>query len=213
MAALTDRAFEEAYGPKPAGAAYLLKRQVTRPLRAFLTGYQAPLARQTDVTILDLERRLDAEAGGFAFTGILDRIEKRGARTVIVDYKPPPARPPRHRLRDDLDERGTWNRAIGSLQLPLYLFLYMQHHPTPIEDLAACFLLLGQARMDERIEAPLFRDDGQAGACYGKVKEVMFRLVREIADPKVPFDTRFRAKEPCRFCDYRYICGTQQPGK
>ena len=66
--------------------------------------------------------------------------------------------------------------------------------------------------MDERIEVPFF-EGGRAGADYEKAKEVIWRLVREIADPKIPFSPPYRAKDSCLFCDYRYLCGMHEEAR
>jgi hypothetical protein len=56
------------------------------------------------------------------------------------------------------------------------------------------------------------RNRERAATDYEKAREVIFRLVREISDPEIPFSTRYRAKDSCLFCDYRYLCGMQRPG-
>ena len=73
----------------------------------------------------------------------------------------------------------------------------------------ALFLLLGRTFIDEKTEAPLFRDDEEKAADNAKAREVILRLMKEIADEKAPFSPEYRAKDACLFCDYRYLCGTQ----
>ncbi len=134
--------------------------------------------------------------------------------TCIVDYKTS-ASPRRLAIDfDDLDPdvRASWSEAIGSIQLPFYLFLYQARTPVAIDDLDAFFLLLGRTHVDERIEVPLFQKRERAVADYEKAKGVIFRLVREIADPEIPFSPEYRAKDSCLFCDYRYLCGMQRSG-
>ncbi|MGD0228932.1 MAG: PD-(D/E)XK nuclease family protein [Syntrophorhabdales bacterium] len=213
MAAIVRRTCEEAYGPEPIGSAYLLRRQIARQMKAYLIHYQAAVARLFPVTIIDLECRLDATVHGFRARGIIDRIETRGEKTCIVDYKTS-ASVKRLAIdfdRLDPDDRSTWGKAIGSLQLPFYLFLYGEHHRGRMGDLAASFLLLGKTHVDERIEAPLFRKEERAEADYDKARRVILGLVGEITDPAIPFGADYRAKDPCVFCDYQYLCGTQRP--
>jgi hypothetical protein len=209
MGAVVAALFEEAYGPGPIGSAYLLRRQITRQMEAFLLLYQAAAARRTPVVIRSLERRLEASAMGFTFRGIVDRIETRGKTTCIVDYKTGSSA--RGLVTDfdrlEPDERATWNEAIGSLQLPLYIFLYGESAGTGIEGVDALFLLLGRTQMDEGIEVPFFSREDRRAEDYAKAKEVIGRLVREIADPHVPFAPLHRAKDSCLFCDYRHLCG------
>jgi CRISPR/Cas system-associated exonuclease Cas4 (RecB family) len=216
MRGAAARVFEEVYGAAPIGPAYLLRRQVIRRMEAFLVHYQRVVAGRAPVTLLGLERRLSADFRGFRIAGIIDRIETRGGRPCIVDYKVTASR---RRLavdfdRLDPDDRAGFADAAGSLQLPFYLLLYEGQgglvdgsvSPGGVPD--ALFLLLGRTHMDEKMEAPLF-GDGDRTADYGKVREVIFRLMSEIADAKAPFTPEYRAKDACLFCDYRYLCGTQ----
>jgi CRISPR/Cas system-associated exonuclease Cas4 (RecB family) len=209
MGAIVAALFEEAYGPGPIGPAYLLRRQITRQMEAFLLRYQAVVARRTPVVIRSLERRISVSAMGFTFRGIVDRIETRGGATCIVDYKTGSSA--RGLViefdRLDPDERATWDEAIGSLQLPFYIFLYGESAGTGIEGFDAHFLLLGRTQMDEGIEVPLFSREDRRAEDYAKAKEVIGRLVREIADPDLPFGPLHRAKDSCLFCDYQHLCG------
>jgi CRISPR/Cas system-associated exonuclease Cas4 (RecB family) len=215
MGAIVTHLCEAAYGPGGLiGSAYLLRRQIVRRMEAFLVSYQRPVAERLPVTILGLEQRIEASAGGFRLKGVVDRIETRGGTTCIVDYKTS-ASPRRLTINfDDLDPdvRASWSEAVGSIQLPFYLFLYQAHKPVAIDDLDAFFLLLGKTHADERIEVRLFRNRERAAADYEKAREVIFRLIGEIADPEKPFDPQLRAKGSCSFCDYRYLCGMQRPG-
>jgi hypothetical protein len=212
MGAIVARQCEAAYGPGGLiGSAYLLRRQITRRMEAFLVSYQRVALQRAPVTILGLERRLEASAGGLRLKGVIDRIETRGDMTCIVDYKTS-AYPKRLAIDfDDLDPdvRESWSEAIGSIQLPFYLFLYQAAMQVRIDDLDAFFLLLGRTHMDERIEAPLFRKKERAAPDYEKAREVIFRLVREITDPEISFSPHYRAKDSCLFCDYGYLCGMQ----
>jgi CRISPR/Cas system-associated exonuclease Cas4 (RecB family) len=216
MRGVAARVFEESYGAGPIGPAYLLRRQVIRRMEAFLVHHQAVVAARAPVTVLSLERRLSADFRGFRLKGIIDRIETRGGRTCIVDYKIT-ASPRRLAIdfdRLDPDDRAGFADAAGSLQLPFYLLLYERQGALADGGGAAgevpdaLFLLLGRTLMDEKMEAPLFAD-GDRTADYGKVREVIFRLMGEIADAKAPFSPEHRAKDACLFCDYRYLCGTQ----
>ena len=218
MRAIVADLCDATYGPGGlTGAAYLLRRQIMRRMEAFLVFYQGPVLRRAPVvpvTVRGLEERIEASAGGFRLKGVIDRIETRGDTTCIIDYKTSAS--PRRLAIDfdglDPDVRASWSEAIGSIQLPFYLFLYQAHTQVSIDDLDAFFLLLGRMHGDERIEAPLFRNRERATPDYERAKEVIFRLVREITDPETPFSTRYRAKDSCLFCDYRYLCGVQSPG-
>ena len=211
MGAVVARLCNAAYGPGDLiGSAYLLRRQVTRRMEAFLHSYQAAVLKAEPVTILGLEERISATTEGYRLKGVIDRIETRGDMTCIIDYK---ISANARRLAIDFDnldpdDRATWSGAIGSIQLPFYLLLYRAGKPVPIDALDAFFLLLGRTHLDERTEVPLFRNRERATDDYGTAKKVIFGLVREITGPE-PFDPRYRAKDSCLFCDYRYLCGTR----
>jgi CRISPR/Cas system-associated exonuclease Cas4 (RecB family) len=209
MKAVVQRECDETFGPRPVGAAYLVRRQIMRQMERFLLFYQGPAARRAASAIRRLEHRLEASLEGVRLTGVIDRIETRGDRTCILDYKISSS--PRRLTIDfddlDPDVRKTWSEAIGSIQLPFYLLLYQACEPAPIGEMDAFFLLLGRTHIDERIEAPLFKKRERAEADYEKAKEVIRRLLAEIADPGIPFSPLYRSKDACRFCDYPYLCG------
>ena len=211
MREAAESVFEEAYGPDPVGQVYLLKLQIIRQMEAFLKRYQMPLISGMECEILHLEHRLEATVAPFRYAGIIDRIERRDGIDCILDYKTGSSA---NRLKIDFtrlraDDRASWNEAIGSLQLPLYLFLYERVSGLPIDRMAAMYLLLGKVRVDESIELPLFgaHDDIMAG--NEAARQVILSLTEEIADPQTPFTPEFRSKNSCLFCDYQYLCGQQ----
>jgi CRISPR/Cas system-associated exonuclease Cas4 (RecB family) len=215
MRAIVEDLVGAAYGQGGlVGSAYLLRRQVMRRMEAFLLFYQRPVVERLPVTVRGLEERIEASAAGYRFKGVIDRIETRGDMTCIVDYKT--AASPRRLAIDfdglDSDVRASWSEAIGSIQLPFYLFLYQARQADAIDDLDAFFLLLGRMHVDERIEVRLFRNRERATPDYEKAKGVILGLVKEITDPELPFSTQYRTKDSCLFCDYRYLCGMQRPG-
>jgi hypothetical protein len=180
-------------------------------MEAFLKRYQVPLISGMECEILYLEHRLEAFVAPFRYTGIIDRIERRDGIDCILDYKTGSSA---KRLKIDFgrlkaDDRASWNEAIGSLQLPLYLFLYERVSGLPIDRMAAMYLLLGKVRVDESIELHLFgaHDDIMAG--NEAARQVILSLTKEITDPETPFTPEFRSKNSCLFCDYQYLCGQQ----
>jgi hypothetical protein len=211
MREVVQLSFEEAYGPDPIGQVYLLKRQILRQMDAFLKLYQAPLIKRAECVILHLEHRLETVVDPFRYKGVMDRIETRDGTTCIVDYKTGASvgRLSTTFSKLDVGDRKSWNEAIGSLQLPFYLFLYEQTTGKNVGDLQAMFVLLGKVRLDEGAELPLFGKNDDVPECYAKAKEVIRALVREIADPEMPFDPRGRAKNACRFCDFQHLCAAE----
>ncbi|HTR44516.1 MAG TPA: PD-(D/E)XK nuclease family protein, partial [Thermodesulfovibrionales bacterium] len=136
-------------------------------------------------------------------------VERRGDKTVIVDFKTGAAE---NYLRInleklDLQRRGTWGESIGSLQLPFYLVLYTEKKRRPIDELNALFLLLGRSRISDEIELPLF-DGSSPAEMFVPLKALIFRLLGEITDPRIPFSPAPDIKSACPACDFKYLCGT-----
>ena len=140
----------------------------------------------------------------------MDAVIKIGEKTVIIDYKTGSNSSFLKINFDklDIDNRETWSEAIGSIQLPFYLMLYSGHTGKAINDLNGMFLLLGRSLINREIELPLFaEDDGEEK--YELLKDLLFRLMKEITDPAVPFTSAAERKKTCPDCSYQYICGTQ----
>ncbi|HKN18693.1 MAG TPA: PD-(D/E)XK nuclease family protein, partial [Dissulfurispiraceae bacterium] len=210
MDAIVEELFDEKYGKDPSGALYFLKRQVKRHLADVLKYYYLPLVKERTVTILESEELIRVKADSFNLSGRLDSVEQRDDKTVIVDYKTGSSP---HYLKIDLEKldaakRETWDQAIGSLQLPFYLLLYTEKKSRPIDDLDAIFLLLGRSKISRDVELPLFGDSSPA-EMFELMKTVIFKLLREIIDPLVPFVQPNDKKKVCPSCDFQYICGTQ----
>ena len=211
MDGLIEELFQRDYGRDPVGSAHLLKQQVKAHLRDFLKNYTLPLAKEQPVSILEVEHTIHATHEGFALTGRLDHIEKRGEKICIVDYKTSSSSE-RLKIRfDKLDIRTkeSWREAIGSLQLPFYLLLYSKARGKEIEDLEAIFLLLGKVLISREIELPLFESPDGRREKFGRLQTVISSLLREIVDPGLPFYPAADLKNLCPNCDFNPLCGTQ----
>ena len=200
--------FEEQYGKDPTGEIYLLRNQVERHLKDFVRNYQVPKIKEFRTKILGLEQTIDVKKGSFKLRARLDRVEKRGDRTAIIDYKTSANKNyltiRYHKL--DLKNRDSWNEAIGTLQLPFYLLAYSYLTGEKPEAIDPMFLLLGRARIDSEIEVPLFKDEIEFRENFGNVTEVIFSLLREIMNQDRPFLPTLDPKNTCGGCVYGYIC-------
>jgi ATP-dependent helicase/nuclease subunit B len=208
MDTIVDNLFVQSYGSDPVGSAFVLKRQVLLRMREFIENYMLPLVCSLPVRIIGLERQMDIIIGNKRFRGILDRVDVRGDRTYIIDYKTGGSdrRFAINYEQVDLCNRRSWTRAVGSIQLPLYRLLYEQHENSGTE---CIFLLLGKAKLDNGIELPLFREGTDQLLAYETLKHVIFGLVEEIISPDKPFDPDLRAVDACRYCDFTNLCGTR----
>lgn len=203
--------FRKEYGQKATGSLHLLKMQILCHLRDFLKGYQAAMLEDGPIEILELESDLKITWKGFVLKGRLDRVEKRGDRIYIIDYKTQ-ASDTYLRIRHDRldpDARATWYEAIGSLQLPLYLLLLSEARALSVEQITPIFLFLGRVRLDREIESPLFKEGDAMQEQFEALQQVILGLLREITDPALPFAPAQDLKAACPLCDFRNICGTQ----
>jgi ATP-dependent helicase/nuclease subunit B len=210
MEGLVDELFGREYGGGLSGAVYLLRAQIRRHMKDLILGYYRPLAKEGPFLVFESEKGIRGTLEGFKLMGRVDSVEKRGGRICIVDYK---TGSNRNRLRIDFDrldpeDRLTWSRAIGSLQLPAYLQMYSQMTGTAAEEMDAMFLLLGKSVISRGIEVPLFGECDPRQALED-LKAVTTGLLNEIIDPGVPFGPAADRKLVCPGCNFRYICGTQ----
>jgi CRISPR/Cas system-associated exonuclease Cas4 (RecB family) len=202
------RHFEEHYGKDPAGEIYLLRNQVENHLRDFIKNYQVPRIKESQTKILGLEQRIDVKKESFNLRARLDRIEKRGDRTIIIDYKTS-ANKNYLAIRYnklDLKSRDSWSGAIGSLQLPFYLLTYSHLTGERPEEIDCMFFLLGKARIDSDIEVPLFKNEAEFKENYGRLNQIIFTLLKEIVNPDQAFKPTIDPKKNCGRCPYGYIC-------
>ncbi len=200
--------FEEQYGKDPTGEIYLLRRQMENHLKDFIKNYQVPKTREFQTKILGIEQRIDVVKDSFKLGARLDRVENRGERTAIIDYKTSANKNylTINYRKLDLKSRDSWSKAIGSLQLPFYLVTYSTLTGEKPENIDCMFLLLGRARIDSNIEVPLFKNESEFKESFGNLTQVIFSLLREIVNPDQPFLPTVDPKKNCGRCAYGYIC-------
>lgn len=203
--------FRAVYGASLYGEQLFALRQTEKHLAEFMKEVQRPLAEGGNVVIDGLEEPLRAEIEGVSFTGFADRIETRGEKTVILDYKTG-ADASGYLIRFDKlrpEERPTWKEAVGSLQLPLYMMLVAAMKHVPPESIVPAFVFLGQRELDTECEVPLFGSDDEMREWFPALRTMVLTLAREMADPDIPFAPTHDIKNDCPGCPYRYLCGTQ----
>ena len=210
MTPVVDALFVQRFGPADAGANRLLRDQVNRHLRDFLSGYLRPLVEKHRVEIKSLEHEARTQWRGFSLRGRLDLVEERDGTSFLVDYKTS-ANKAYYKTRLDhlvLEERVTWHRAIPTLQLPFYILLHAAETGKDPADIPAMFLLLGRNLMDAGIELPLFEDAAAVHESWPVLERVMEDLLKEIVSPDIPFSPTPDLRSVCPRCDFTAICGT-----
>ena len=200
--------FEERYGKDPAGEIYLLRRQIGSHLKDFLMNYQTPKLREFPTEIVALEHRLEVVKESFRLMARLDRVEKRGGKTAILDYKTSASKKYLSIQFKKLDpgNRETWSEAIGTLQLPVYLMAYSEAAGEKPEQIDCLFLLLGRNIIDPAIELPLFKDETEFKENFENLTEIIVKLLKEIVDSELPFLPTIDPKNRCAGCLYAHIC-------
>lgn len=207
---LIDRHFHRQYGEDAAGTRYLLKKQIREHLKDYFTKYLAPLIREEGMTVLSCEEDVHVTKNSFNLRGRIDTIIRRGDETMIVDYKTGsnPAFLKIDFEKLDIEDRASWNRAVGSTQLPFYLMLYRERTGASIRTVNGMFLLLGRSLISREIELPLFTNDDREQK-QGLLERLIFRLLEEIINPDAAFTPAGDMKKTCPGCRYQYVCGTQ----
>jgi ATP-dependent helicase/nuclease subunit B len=200
--------FEEQYGKDPAGEVYLFRNQVESHLEDFIRNYQVPKLRACRTKIMALEQRIDVKKDSFKLGARLDRVEKRGERTAIIDYKTSANKNylTIHTDKLDLKNRDSWSGAIPTLQLPFYHIVYSHLTGEKPETIDCLFLLLGRTRIDSDIEVPLFKSEAEFKERFGDLTQVIFSLLRELVNPDQPFLPAIDPKNHCDRCAYGYLC-------
>jgi ATP-dependent helicase/nuclease subunit B len=177
----------------------------------FVEQFQRPLVQSSTIIITELEQKFSAEIEGFHFTGNADRIETRNGITYILDYKTGQNESDYGIRFGDLDfeKRDTWKKAIGSLQLVMYVMLYSAISNILPEKTIPAFIFLGKKELDKTIEKSLFDSEEQMKEWYPKLKEIVLLLTKEIHDESIPFSPTRDIKNDCPECPFSVICGTQ----
>ncbi|MGO9308047.1 MAG: PD-(D/E)XK nuclease family protein [Spirochaetia bacterium] len=210
MTAAVDELFVKHFGSAETGANRLLRNQVDRHLRDFLSGYLRPLVESHRVLVRSLEHDVKTTWKGFSLRGRLDVVEERDSTTFLIDYKKS-ADKSFYKMRLDrllLEERDTWFRAIPTLQLPFYVILHAAETGRAPAEIRAMFLLLGRTSMDQGIELPLFEEPAEVHESWPLLEKVIRDLLQEIVSPDVPFSPAADLRTVCPRCDFTALCGT-----
>ncbi|MBI5215089.1 MAG: PD-(D/E)XK nuclease family protein [Ignavibacteriae bacterium] len=211
MVSVVGEYFKQNFGDDLTGTAFLLKRQIGAQLWQFIEKYQLPLATKENIIISGLEKPVSVEKNGYTFTGRIDRVELRGERYYIFDYKTG---------KDDShvsikleklnpNDSSTWCEAIQSFQLPMYMLLYNELTRKGIDKIKPAFLFLGKKEIDETIEVGLGDEELSDAEVYRKVEPLIFRIIEEIFDVKEEFLPTEDLEKQCPDCPYKTMCGTE----
>jgi hypothetical protein len=207
---IIERRFVEDFGNEEVGNRYLLKLQVREQLQAYLERFEAPRLRNTSVTLLGLEQPYHVKKNGYMFKGRIDRIEQHPDHLEIHDYKTGgDGNKLKVRFQKlDVTRRETWDKAIGSLQLPMYTLLYAGATGEPIEKITPSFILLGKARLDLNSTLSLYGKEDDPQTRFAILEKIIFSLVDELTNPEKMFEPTTDFQENCPTCPFTTLCGT-----
>ncbi|MDP2916223.1 MAG: PD-(D/E)XK nuclease family protein [Candidatus Aminicenantes bacterium] len=219
LEALIDRRFDEFFGGDAAGTVYLMRLQVRRHLRDFLSDYQIPIIQDLEtkgkhLRLLSLEKRLWAERMAdntpLKITAKVDRIESRGDDVYILDYKTSASTKYLGIKFNKLDfaVRESWAQAVSSLQIPLYHWIYARTSEVLPARIQARFLMLGKNSLGPSSEySPYEKDDDDIrGEQIKTMDRFIDELLIEIIDPRIPFAPCRNLGGVCEDCPYAYLC-------
>jgi hypothetical protein len=167
------------------------------------------MATSSPITIVGLEQDISVTCDGYRFAGRIDRIEKRGDRHVILDYK---TGRDDQRLRINLGrlaaDPGSWRDTIGSFQLVMYMLLYSKARRISLNSITPSYLFVGRNNISPEIEVTVGGGKHSAAEVYHQVQPLMLSVIGEILDAKRPFAPTDQLDKACPRCPYGTMCGT-----
>ena len=210
MDTVVEKVFEEHYPGVKEARVIIIKRTIKKRMRELLDYCKKS---QEDIVILHLEKEYTGymetnDGTRVALSGRVDRVERRGDTIYIIDYKTGSSvGTPNPDFKDS--PREEWYKKLKSVQLPLYINLYMQNHQNAkIEKLNSSLLLL---REKDFKEEPLFyeEDESKKKIAMDLYMKAVKTLIEEILDSSIPFTPTVNPKEHCQNCPFKIICGKQ----
>jgi len=169
---------------------------------------------EKNITLVDLELKLESTIGRYHFKGKLDRVERREGKVYILDYKTGSSE--KHTRINfkklSLENRDSWGESIGSLQLPLYAMMYAKAAGIRVDEIVPAYIFLGRQNINERIEEPLFSESDSPAEKFEMLERIIVGLLDEIMNIGQPFEPTKNLERECRACAFTYICGTQWVG-
>jgi hypothetical protein len=205
-----DAVFAGRFGGDTTAAQMLLRDQIEHQVGRYLAWYRRNVLEAGEVTLVGLDVPLRGEYDGRRFSGVADRIERRGERTVIIDYKTG-GDEKQYRinaLRLDPGDRSTWLSALRSFQLPLYSLMHgasAPHAPAGIEPM---YVMLGDPRNEMHPEALMFDPAMPRAEQWEKITRTLSAVLRDLFDPGLPFAAPDDLTRCCPACSFTGLCGT-----
>ena len=207
---LKEKKMQEFFAQE-SGERYLLSRIIDHKLKLFLN-HEAK--RKEEVKILYLEQefplgaseiKLQTALRQVSLKGKIDRIDERrfsGRRQlVILDYKTGGwGMPKKSIICQPPSGRQQIKKAIGSFQLPLYIYLFSQFRKVPAEQLQAGFYSLRD--IEEQFLFGAGDSAGMLEACF----KACAQILSEILCPDFEFVRDDSNSRYCSHCPFAALC-------
>lgn len=207
--AIIAEEFEKNFGYQESGQMLLIQNQVRRRVKEFIENYQ----RNIPAEIIELEAEKEADFESYKLKGRLDRVEKRGGKLYIIDYKTSPRQNTRSALNnfDPCDPE----KLKELIQLAVYWIICSMSYDQSPEEIVPAYIFLGDTEMDAGCEVSLIRPGADAGQQFEEYKAKLKELLGQITDTAIPFmpPEEEKFKDHCPRCEYNTLCGTQWIGK
>lgn len=193
---------------------FFLQEAVKFRLKEFLEHQKGSF----DILALEKEMTLTLKLLDYEwkFYGKIDRIDRRGDKIMILDYKTGSVKDPpsiKSLLECPLPQDLDWEslalirRKIRDLQLPLYLFLYSGGNKKALFLTNAAYVVLSRSQTEEQErEKRLIKNHVETWANW--LSESLPRVLGFLLKHIMYSDFYFKAtdEESCQFCDYEPIC-------
>lgn len=154
---------------------------------------------------LEYEARLRTTAGNVKLGGAIDRVDRKGDRIRLIDYKTGKDSAKFKNL-EKLFDHTEKNREKAAFQTLFYALLY-ENKKRPDEQLTPT--VISKDALFQNGETTLHDDKhlvNDAAKLLPQFKEHLTFLLEELFNPEVPFD-QTTDENRCKFCAYKNMCG------
>lgn len=211
LSQVIDSVFEK-YFPDIEGEILIVKKLLKRRLYKFLDNEKNIVPVHIIGTEKELTGTLKFNSTDIFLKGKVDRIEKRGDKFRVVDYKTGNFEKPDMReildLGSPVKERSRMLELIGSFQLPLYLYLAQGLCGKPFPYLDARLISIKEGRVFSLFEVSGGErlSDKEIEKAMQLIFDSLFNLIFEIFNKALPFKNDNRDEKKCGGCSYRFLC-------
>ncbi|MFH1620139.1 MAG: PD-(D/E)XK nuclease family protein [bacterium] len=204
-------AFDSHFRHHGSGFEYLIKRQIEKRLAEVLEYHRDGLRGvKIKACEVELKSSIKTKCGEIKLRGRADRIDERMGCISIIDYKTGCRADVPSWQRFELENRDNWLSRLKSVQLPVYIYSYLQNNKgADIYGVNASLMLLGGREIEEKpLFYPIRGKDPERKEVFAKYIKAVTMLLEEIQDPGKSFDPATDEKE-CAHCAFKTICARQ----